>query len=94
MEFPLPDLSGVVVYRKTGCTFCGKIKTLLSDYGYEYKYINCDEYLLEQRDAFLEFIRGLAGRDYRTFPMVFFHGAFIGGYTDTMKLMIDRENDK
>jgi len=89
MEFPIPDVSGVVVYGKTGCSFCDKVKALLTGYAYEYKYIDCDEYIPQRRDAFYEFIEGITGRQYRTFPMVFFYGKFIGGYTDTIKLMID-----
>jgi glutaredoxin len=87
MEFPIPDTSGFVVYGKTGCKFCDRVKTLLSQYEHEYKYINCDEYIVN-RDAFREFMYGLTHTHPVTFPMVFLYGKFIGGYTETVQLMI------
>ena len=87
MEFPTPDLSGFVVYGRTGCKFCDKVKNLLSEYEHEYKYINCDEYILQNRDAFRQFIYSLAKVNHNTFPMVFFCGKFIGGYIETVNLM-------
>jgi len=86
MEFPIPDTSGFVVYGKTGCKFCDRVKALLSEYQHEYKYINCDEYIVH-RDAFREFIYGVAGVHHRTFPIVFLYGKFIGGYIETVHLM-------
>lgn len=94
MEFPIPAVSGFVIYGKTNCSYCQKVKTLLSEYEHEYKYTNCDEYLVEHKDAFLEYIERLAGKPYRTFPMIFFNGAFIGGYTDTMKLLMKISDDE
>jgi glutaredoxin len=45
--------------------------------------IQTDEYLLEDKEAFLLFIQDLVKKEYRTFPMVFNNGEFIGGFTDT-----------
>jgi hypothetical protein len=89
MEFPIPDVSGFVVFGKTGCSFCDKVKALISSYEHQYTYINCDTYLAGGRDAFLEYIESLTGKQQRTFPMVFFYGKLIGGYTDTIRLLID-----
>jgi len=85
----MPTSCGFTVYGKSGCSYCGKVKALLAEYEEEFTYINCDEYLLADRDAFLEFITTVAGKEHKTFPMVFSPKGFVGGYTDTMKLMLD-----
>lgn len=94
MEFTVPTTSGFTIYGKSGCSYCERVKALLTDYEQEFTYVNCDEYLLSDRDAFLEFIRTMAGKEYRTFPMVFSSKVFLGGYTDTFQLMLDTVIDK
>ena len=89
MEFTAPASSGFTIYGKSGCPYCDKVKELLTEYKETFIYINCDEYLVEHREAFLEFIEKLAEKEYRTFPMVFFSGDSVGGYMDTMKLMLE-----
>jgi glutaredoxin len=89
MGFTVPNVSGFTVYGKTGCSYCDKVKTLLTEYEQEFTYINCDEYLLTDRDGFLEFIRTAAGKEYKTFPMVFSPKGFVGGYAETIRLILD-----
>ena len=92
MEFTAPLLTPSVftVYGKSACTYCGKVKALLTEYNQSFVYVDCDEYLVEQRDRFLEFIEKLAGKAHKTFPMVFSSGEFIGGYIDTLKLLTEK----
>lgn len=80
-----PEKKGYTIYTKEKCVFCNKVKTLLEKEGY--RTIPCDEYLSENREAFLSFIETRAGRPYRTFPMVFLNGIFVGGFTETKKHM-------
>jgi len=94
MEFTAPAPSGFTVYGKSGCTYCDKVKGLLEDYSEAYIYVNCDAYLVEHREEFLEFIEKLAEKEHRTFPIVFFSRDFVGGYMDTMKLLLDGDNNK
>ena len=89
MEFIAPAPSGFTVYGRTGCKFCEKVKTLLNEFEVEYTYVNCDTYLSE-KEAFLAFIAGLAGQEHRTFPMVFSTMTFVGGYTETYKLLLEQ----
>jgi glutaredoxin len=92
MSFLSPVMKGYTVYSKSGCPFCVKVKYLLGSMSVSADYINCDEYLLNDRDGFLAFIRAyIGGRDWRTFPMVFLDGVFIGGYMDT-KAYLEKEN--
>jgi glutaredoxin len=53
--------------------------------------INSDSYLQENRDSFLQFIFQMTNIHYRTFPMVFFEGTFIGGYTETKKWLEQKD---
>jgi glutaredoxin len=90
MEFTAPASSGFTVYGKSGCPYCDKVKGLLAEYSEAFIYVDCDEYLVDNRDAFLEFIEKLAGKEYKTFPMVFSSKQFVGGYTDTMKVILEK----
>lgn len=79
-EFPL--LEGYTIYTKSKCGYCTKAKEILPE---DSHVINCDEYLKERRDAFLEMIDHASGQTPRTFPMVFLDGSFIGGHAETAK---------
>jgi len=86
-EFAKPTQDGYTIYTKSNCPFCTKVKVLLSMESPTI--IDCDNYLSKDRDGFLEFIKGQASKEYKTFPMVFHNGEFIGGYTDT-KSYVDK----
>jgi glutaredoxin len=85
MQFTPPITNGYTVYSKTGCSYCKKAKNLFDELQLYYTVVSCDKYLLDSRDEFLDFIKTRAGKEYKTFPMVFHNGSFIGGYTDTLK---------
>lgn len=91
MDFLLPATGKFTVYSKSGCIFCNKAKTLLIQKSCAFEQIDCDEYLLSRRDGFLAFIAAIAGREYRTFPMVFDpSGGFVGGFAE-IKAIFDRQ---
>jgi glutaredoxin len=83
MSFEAPSQSGFTIYSKSNCLFCTKVKQLLTDNQIFFLEIQTDDYLLEDKEGFLSFIKELIKKEYRTFPMVFNHGQFIGGFTDT-----------
>jgi len=87
MNYPTPNATGFTIYTKTNCGYCDKVKSLLTSSGYPYTAILCDDYLKNDKMAFLEFIESIANVPYNTFPMVFHNSNFVGGYTDTMKYM-------
>ena len=68
---------------------CINVKKLLAALELPSIEIICDMYLSESHTEFLEFIKRIAGKTYKTFPMVFLDGKFIGGYLDTLALNID-----
>jgi glutaredoxin len=83
MEFPKPEKGKITVYSKSGCNYCTFVKRLLQDKNVLYSIVDCDEYILEQKDEFLLFIRELAGKECKIFPMVFDDKTFIGGFNET-----------
>jgi len=83
MDFLTPQPNEITIYSKSGCPNCLKTKQLLTKYNLNYKIINCDEYLLENKGDFLQFIEKLAGKEYKIFPMVFDNKIFIGGFNET-----------
>jgi glutaredoxin len=85
MEFQGPAATGYTVYTKDNCKYCDMVKELLEEE--EPVLINTESYLETRKEEFLAFIATLAQRTYRTFPMVFYNGTFVGGFTDTLHLM-------
>ncbi len=83
MEIPNPQTTGFTIYSKSGCINCVKVKNLLKEKNIPFQVIDCDEYLLEDKPTFLQFIHLLVGKEYKTFPMVFLNGNFMGGFSET-----------
>lgn len=84
MEFSKPEILGFTIYCKSGCPNCLKVKNLLYDKNIKPVIVDCDEYLIEEKNNFLIFIKKYANKDYTKFPIVFKDGFFIGGYTETI----------
>jgi len=82
-EYPIPSTTGFTVYTKTDCKYCGMVKELLEEE--EAQYVQCDQYL-DAKEAFLAFIESKGGKGHKSFPMVFYNGTFVGGFTETLKL--------
>jgi len=79
--YELPAEQGYTIYTKSQCSFCVKSKTLLK--AEPFTMIDCDEYIIEDKESFLKFIENLIGKPYRMFPMIFFDGKFLGGFAET-----------
>jgi glutaredoxin len=79
--FP-PLTEGYTVYSKSGCGYCTKIKKLLLEKNIFFLEVECDNFLLEDKEQFLLFISEKAKKEYKTFPMVFYNGEFVGGYNE------------
>lgn len=85
MSFFEPLKIGFTIYSKSGCSYCTNVKKLLLDKQIYFVDVSCDEYLIEDKEGFLTFIREKANKEYRTFPMVFYEGKFIGGFAETQQ---------
>lgn len=82
MNYPLPDENNYTIYSKNGCHYCVKAKQLLEHK--EPVIIDCDEYLKNNKQDFLSFIKCISNNtEHNTFPIVFYCGKYIGGYNDT-----------
>lgn len=97
MEFKNPESVGFTVYSKSGCKNCTNVKELIKENNLLYEEINCDEYLLENKEDFLNFIEKNAGKSYKTFPIVFYDNKFVGGLSHTIefidKLLVSFEDN-
>lgn len=87
MEITRPDVKGFTIYSKSGCPNCTSVKKLIKEKHFFYSEINCDEYILEDKEQFLKEIENIAQKSWKTFPMVFYEGKFVGGLTDTTDLI-------
>jgi len=87
MEFSCPEKQNFTIYSKSGCPNCTNVKKILKEKYFLFTEINCDEYILEDKDRFLKFIEDITKITYKTFPMVFYNGKFVGGLTQTSEFI-------
>ena len=88
MEFEQLFKEGFTVYSKSGCPNCIKVKALLKEKNLLSNIIECDDYLIDNKEAFLLFVKELADKDCKLFPIVFYKSEFVGGYNET-KILVD-----
>jgi glutaredoxin len=97
MEFDKPLEKGFTIYSKSGCPNCLKAKAYLKQKNLLLNVVDCDEYIIEDKENFLSFIKNTAGQEVRMFPIVFYDGNFIGGITETIsfsdKLLLSFEDN-
>lgn len=89
MEFEKPLKSGFTIYSKSGCPNCTKAKALLQNKNLLFGVIDCDEYIIENKETFLSFIISLTNKEVKTFPIIFYDSKFVGGYNETVKFVDD-----
>lgn len=82
MNIPSPNTESYVIFSKSGCKFCERAKEILKYNNIEHVVVDCDGYLAENKSGFLEKMKIYTNKDYRTFPMVFYKGVFLGGYVE------------
>lgn len=92
MQITEPSINGITIYSKSGCINCNKAKNLLIQRGIFFVSVDCDEYLLEQKEIFLSFIKSKTNIDCKRFPMIFNAGVFIGDYNQ-MENFINKEKE-
>jgi glutaredoxin len=87
MDIFEPLNTGFTIYSKSGCSNCTKVKQLLRDKQIFFLEVDCDEFLIEDKERFLLFIKERANKEYRTFPMIFKDAKFIGGFAETQSFI-------
>jgi hypothetical protein len=65
MQFPKPQKGIITIYSKSECNYCIKAKALLEEKKYNFSIINCDKFILENKDDFLLFIREMIDKEYK-----------------------------
>jgi glutaredoxin len=92
---PSTETNQYTIYTKKGCFYCDKVKELLREQEREPFYIDSTEYISDESSKmrFLNFIQdvGQLEEPYKTFPMVFYEGKFIGGFSQT-KLFLEKQS--
>ena len=83
IEFKKPLEKVITVYSKSGCPNCKKVKDFLQNNSIKFTIVDCDEYLIDSKTEFLNFVTEISNRDWRSFPIVFEGEKFIGGFIDT-----------
>ena len=87
-EFIKPSTTCYTIYSKSGCPHCKKVKELLQTKQIVFTTIDCDEYLIETKAEFLQFIQDLISQEWKSFPIVFNNdGNFVGGFIDTREYL-------
>lgn len=87
MEFIEPKLHEFTIYSKSGCPNCKKVKVLLTEMKQKYTIIDCDEYLLDSKEEFLQYICTISKKNVTSFPIVFDSKNYIGGFLETQILL-------
>ena len=89
IEIPIPNEKDFTIYSKSGCPNCHKIKNLLKAKNLPFNLIDCDDFILEDKIGFINFIKNISNTEIKTFPIIFYEGKFIGGFSETT-IFIDK----
>lgn len=87
MDFDCPIQDGFTIYSKSGCFNCQKIKNELKEKGLAFQIIDCDEYIIENKNEFLQFIFNLTQKNVKFFPIIFYNAEFVGSYNEAKDLI-------
>jgi glutaredoxin len=68
-----------VIFTKTGCNNCKTLKKVLELNNYMTLMVNCDDYLIDDRDGFIEVMKNQIQSDVERifFPIVFYDGVYL-----------------
>ena len=83
MNITRPAMDSYTIYSKSVCLYCTKAKGLLQNERIPTLIVDCDKFLLGNKEEFFDQMKSLIGYEYKTFPMIFKNGRFIGGYNKT-----------
>ena len=90
MEFTKPIETGYTIYSKSGCIYCDKSKALLKIDNPIV--IDCDPYLVNNKEEFLQFIKTVGQKEHRTFPIIFKNATYVGGYSELLQLLKNEDS--
>jgi glutaredoxin len=93
MDAFVPSPVGYTIFCKRDCGDCEKVKTLFESNSIQFTVISCDDVLVgDARPLFLDHVRALTQSAAPVrFPLVFHHGAYIGGLAKTRAHLDDED---
>ena len=83
MNITRPAMDSYTIYSKSVCLYCTKAKGLLQNERIPTLIVDCDKFLIENKEEFFDQMKSLIGYEYKTLPIIFKNGRFIGGYNKT-----------
>lgn len=83
MEYENPSYTDFTIYSKSGCPNCSVVKKLLQSKNLPFNVVNCDDYIIKNKDLFFFFIKCLSDREFKQFPIIFHKGTIIGGCNES-----------
>ncbi|ELQ75373.1 Glutaredoxin [Trachipleistophora hominis] len=87
MSVPESRIADIYIIGKPDCIFCKKAKDLLDKNSLDYEYYSsCTE---------SKYVRNIMEKlDYHKFPIIFYKGDFIGGFTELNEKLASGELDR
>jgi glutaredoxin len=70
MNITRPAMDSYTIYSKSGCLYCTKAKGLLQNERIPTLIVDCDKFLLGNKEEFFDQMKSLIGYEYKTFPMI------------------------
>ncbi len=87
VPFPSTQTDTFTAYVRSGCSYCANLMEIFKNNHSSTIIINCDPYIRQNKPKFLEEMNSRLAVAWATFPMVFYNGVFIGGYTETIQYL-------
>lgn len=82
-DIPIPSrYDGWIIYGSSKCKFCISAQTILSNYNYDFKYYDIDEYGGAQHVKEILHQRAKLPKKIKNVPIIYMRDHFIGGYSD------------
>jgi glutaredoxin len=86
-------MSIYIIYTKSGCPCCERAKDLLSREQVKTIYINCDEMLKTDRQAFITEMKKKTKSEDIYFPLIFQDDYYIGNYEELLEHLIEFDEE-
>ncbi|XP_054280356.1 thioredoxin reductase 1, cytoplasmic-like [Macrosteles quadrilineatus] len=83
----LIDTNKIVIFSKTTCPFCKKVKNIFNQLQENYHALELDNYPAEKTSQMQDVLKDMTGQ--RTVPNVFINKQHVGGCTDTEQALAD-----
>ena len=86
-QFERPSKKGFTIYSKSCCPNCSKVKKLLKEKNLLFNVIDCDDYILGEKQSFLNFIKNISNKEISIFPIIFYESKLVGGFNETSEFI-------